>query len=285
MTGGVTPAVLARGNDWSVADVVCTSGPDDRRFEEAHTRATIAIVVAGTFQYQTRAGCELMTPGSLMLGNAGQCYECGHEHGAGDRCVSFWYAPDFFEELLADAGLSGRDATLPVARIPPLRTLAPLVARASAGLLRADSSPWEELSLVIPGRVAELSAARLRPPHTPLNAESRVIHATRTIDRAIEDHPDAPLTLTDLARGVRLSPYHFLRMFQQVAGITPHQYILRARLRHAAVRLVSDSAHVLDVALDAGFGDLSNFNRAFRAEFGVSPRVYRHSKGRLVRRK
>src|SRR2546430_5544229 len=31
---------------------------------------------------------ELMTPGSLLLGNAGQCFECGHEHGLGDRCLS-----------------------------------------------------------------------------------------------------------------------------------------------------------------------------------------------------
>jgi AraC family transcriptional regulator len=45
-----------------------------------------------------------MTPGSIMLGNAGQCYECGHDHAAGDRCVSFSYEPEYFEQLAADAG-------------------------------------------------------------------------------------------------------------------------------------------------------------------------------------
>jgi AraC family transcriptional regulator len=39
--------------------------------------------------------------------------------------------------------------------------------------------------------------------------------------------------------------------------------------------LATEPARILDVALDAGFGDVSNFNRAFRAEFGVSPRFYR----------
>ena len=53
--------------------------------------------------------------------------------------------------------------------------------------------------------------------------------------------------------------------------MTPHQYILRARLRQAAVRLKTSSDKVLEIALDTGFGDLSNFNHAFRAEFGVSP--------------
>jgi len=37
---------------------------------------------------------------------------------------------------------------------------------------------------------------------------------------------------------------------------------------------VTEPRKIIDVALDSGFGDVSNFNRAFRAEFGVSPRVY-----------
>ena len=46
------------------------------------------------------------------------------------------------------------------------------------------------------------------------------------------------------------------------------------RLQHAAGRLVDRSAKVLDVALDAGFGDVSNFNHAFKREFGVNPRAF-----------
>src|SRR5262249_15078830 len=105
--GCATPRIIAQGEGWRVADVICTSGPEDRPFEEQHHRFSIAIVAAGSFQYRSRLGRELMTPGSIMLGNAGQCYECGHEHGAGDRCVAFWYAPDYFDRLAADAGMRG----------------------------------------------------------------------------------------------------------------------------------------------------------------------------------
>jgi AraC family transcriptional regulator len=69
--------------------------------------------------------------------------------------------------------------------------------------------------------------------------------------------------------------YHFLRTFERLTGVTPHQYLVRARLREAAIRLSAGPDRILDIALDCGFGDVSNFNRAFRAEFGVNPRAYR----------
>ena len=56
---------------------------------------------------------------------------------------------------------------------------------------------------------------------------------------------------------------------------TPYQYLLRTRLREAATRLATGRDRILDIALTSGFEDLSNFNHAFRAEFGVSPRVFR----------
>jgi transcriptional regulator GlxA family with amidase domain len=104
---------------------------------------------------------------------------------------------------------------------------------------------------------------------------ARVTAAVRRIER----DPDDALSLRSLAREARLSPYHFLRTFERLTGVTPHQYVLRVRLRRAATALATEPAKVLDVALDSGFGDLSNFNRAFRAEFGVSPRVYRRRAG------
>ena len=66
-------------------------------------------------------------------------------------------------------------------------------------------------------------------------------------------------------------------LFKSLTGITPHQYVMRDRLREAASRLATGTQKVLDVALDCGFCDISNFNRAFRAEFGVSPRAFRRA--------
>lgn len=58
-------------------------------------------------------------------------------------------------------------------------------------------------------------------------------------------------------------------------GVTPHQYLIRSRLRHAARLLASDSRSVTDIALDVGFADLSNFMRTFHRAAGVTPLRFR----------
>jgi AraC-like DNA-binding protein len=245
--------------------VVCCLGPNHRPFEERHSSASIAIVMAGTFQYRSRSSREMMTPGSLMLGSAGQEFECGHEHGTGDRCVSFSYSPEYFDRLEADPVFHAR-------RIPRIRVLSPLVARASASLAGNSDMSWEELGVELAAHTVQLD--RGLSQDGAASGPAATARVTRVV-RAIERDPDGRYNLNALARGARLSPYHFLRTFQSVTGVTPHQYLLRLRLQRAATRLTIDSAKVVDIALDGGFGDLSNFNRNFRAEFGVSPRAWR----------
>jgi AraC family transcriptional regulator len=272
--GRTMPRILAQGNGWVVADVLCTSGPQDRPFEEQHTQYSISVVLAGSFQYRSPLGRGMMLPGSLMFGNPGQCFECGHEHGEGDRCAAFWYSPDYFERVAADAGRSRHRKRFSLPRLPPVRPLAALVARVSAGVADPHDVSWEELGIRLAVRALSVSAGTSFDSNRVMpNAEARVTRTVRTIDR----HPDAALTLGELARDSGLSLYHFLRTFECLTGLTPHQYVRRTRLREAAMRLAAESGKVLDIALDSGFGDVSNFNRAFRWEFGMSPTVYRRS--------
>jgi transcriptional regulator GlxA family with amidase domain len=204
-----------------------------------------------------------------MLGNAGHVFCCGHAHGTGDRCISFSYTPEYFERLTADTGAPA----FCVAALPPVRAMSPVVARACAGLATdsADELAWEELGVRIAVQAARLANGSTAMQEVLPSAEARV---TRVV-RMMEEMPAARHSLARLAEEGRLSPYHFLRTFQTVLGLTPHQYVLRMRLRRAAARLVQEETSVLEIALDCGFGDVSNFNRSFRAEFGRSPRAFR----------
>lgn len=272
--GRTTAQPLARGDGWAVEDVICTSGPEDRPFEEQHSQFSIAIVAAGTFQYRSTTGHALMTPGSMLLGNDGQCFECGHEHGSGDRCIAFRFAPEYFEQIAVDSGFAGKTLRFRSPRLPAVRESAAIVAQACAALRGSTGVSWEELGIKLAARVTRLLGGGFELPHDmPASAVARV---TRTV-RAIERNPSAELTLRELAAEAELSAYHFLRTFERLTGVTPHQYVRRMRLRDAAVRLTLEPTRVIEIAYESGFNDVSAFNRAFRSEFGVSPQRYRDS--------
>ncbi|HET9369253.1 MAG TPA: AraC family transcriptional regulator [Vicinamibacterales bacterium] len=270
--GDISARRLGKGDGWVVDDMICTADRRDRAFEERHGGFSIALILAGSFQYSSGRSSELMTPGSIMLGSPGQCFVCAHDHAPGDRCLSFRFAPEFFRRSAHDAGAPVRRGFASL-RVPPVRALSPLISRAIADLPTASDGLWEEIATRVSVAIARLTTgAPTRDDRNPL--PSSIARVTRAV-RDIERHDAARLPLASLARRAGLSPYHFLRTFESITGATPHQYVRRLRLRDAAVRLLTTNDKVLDVALASGFGDVSNFNRAFRAEFGASPRAYR----------
>jgi AraC family transcriptional regulator len=270
--GSATSHPLASGHGWRVKDVVCTSGPEDSAIEEKNDYVSIAVVVAGSFKYRSARGSVLLSPGALLLGCADESFECSHEHGRGDRCVSFNYEPAFFERLAADSTGLGASLKFPVHRLPEVPSLIPLTAEAHLGLYLRRTVNFEELALELAGRVlTTLDGAPVSMKGPTIRDERRIATAVRFI----EFHFRQPLKLEDLSALVGISPYHFLRTFRQVVGLTPHQFLLRRRLREAALLLRTTAGPVLEIALDVGFGDLSNFNHTFRAVFGTTPTKYR----------
>jgi AraC family transcriptional regulator len=266
---------LASGSGWCVRDVVCTAGPHDRPFEERHEAVCIAAVAQGTFQYRSTQGAALLAPGAVLLGNYGGCFACGHDHGVGDRCISVHFTPDYWEDVVADVP-GARSTEFAVPRLPPSSSLTRLIASLTAAASHRDETELEELALCFAGAVmAALPSVRrgARPPNR--RVERRISDAVRRIDDEGREPAPTRWSLASLAREAAMSPYHFLRVFREVVGMTPHQYVLRTRMHRAALRLRSSDEPVSAIAFDAGFGDLSTFNRRFRRVMGVSPTAYR----------
>ena len=143
---GMQVETLASGPGWSVREVVCSSGPRDRRFEEQHTSVCIAAVMQGSFQYRTLQGAATLAPGAILFGNHQSCFECGHDHGVGDRCLSFLFDPGYFETILSS--LPGvRTAAFKVPRLPPLMSLAGVFAEARLVRSVGDPIRFEQLAL------------------------------------------------------------------------------------------------------------------------------------------
>jgi len=270
----LTARTLASGPGWSVRDVVCTSGPHDRPYEERHDCVAIGAVMEGTFQYRTTTGAALLGPGSLLLGDHGAAFECGHDHSTGDRCLAFSLAPELMETV-AGAVPGARRAMFAAPHLPPLASLVPLLAQAEAARDGGDPAEIEEVALCLAGAVASTLAGIHQPAaRASARDERRISEALRRIEAEAAE----ALSLADLARGAATSPYHFLRTFRQAIGMTPYQFVLHTRLTRAAARLLRSDEPVSAIAFDAGFGDLSTFNRRFRRLMGCTPGDYRASR-------
>jgi len=262
---------LATGTGWRVCDVVCDHGPHDRAFTEEHAETTIAAVMEGSFQYRTQTGSALLLPGALLLGNAGSCFECGHEHARGDRCLAFHFTPVFFESVAA--GVPGvRKARFGWTSVPPASELIGLFAEAEVARNERDLAALEELATRLAGAVLTITGEEATSARRPsIRDERRITMAVRRI----ETQADERLALNALAREAAMSPYHFLRIFRQVTGMTPHQYVLHTRLHRAARRLRASADPVSMIAFEAGFNDLATFNRRFHRLIGMTPSAFR----------
>jgi AraC-like DNA-binding protein len=275
--------MLASSPGWTVYDNICTAGPNDRPFEEQHQAVCIAAVTQGSFRYRSTQGTALLAPGAILLGNHGSCFKCGHEHGTGDRCLSFHFTPDYWDSLITTIP-GARTATFARPRLAPEPRLAPLVAAIEAAAGDFDNAEAEELGLRFAGAAVALLAEQRRAENPPgWRDVRRIADTVRRIEAAGSDASDISherLSLTSLASEAALSPYHFLRTFRRVIGMTPYQYILHTRMHRAAVCLRQSDRPASTIAYEAGFNDLSTFNRRFHRVMGASPSIYRRRRRR-----
>src|SRR5262252_2322223 len=143
-TGSAPVAHLLRqGQEWSIGEYLCTAGPNDRPFEERREQVAIAAVIEGSFRYYGDTGTAVMHPGAFLLGNAATCYECGHDHSTGDRCVAFHFSPAYFAEVAASIAGSGR-FRFPAPMLPVTPRLLPWLVRIEARTALAERLEMDE---------------------------------------------------------------------------------------------------------------------------------------------
>jgi AraC-like DNA-binding protein len=158
--------------------------------------------------------------------------------------------------------------------LPPIPEMMVLGELAQASATQQHNISLDEAGLLLAARFEDVASGK-QPRRTPASARDR----RRAVEAAlyIDAHADEPLDLDLLARNAGLSAFHFLRLFAKIIGVTPHQYLIRARLRHAARLLAEEERPVTEIAYKIGFGDLSNFVRTFHRAAGVSPKKFRQT--------
>jgi AraC-like DNA-binding protein len=250
----------------TVSDFRCSAVPGDKPYWEQHGCHSISFVRKGSFGYHSRGRSYDLVAGSFLVGTPGAEFVCSHDHVCGDECLSFFLAPE-----LVDA-VGGRPEAWDIGATPPLAELMVLGELAQAAADGRSDVGLDEVGHLLAQRLVDVVAGKARKP-TKVTARDR----RRAVEAALwlEANAHRQIELEDAARQAGVSPFHFLRMFASVLGVTQHQYLLRSRLRHAARQLLDDDKPVTEVAYDAGFNDLSNFVRTFHRAAGVSPLKFR----------
>jgi AraC-like DNA-binding protein len=260
---------LLKHRSISVSDFRCTASPGEKPFMEQFGCHSVSYVRKGSFGCQNRGRTFELVTGSVLVGFPGDEYVCTHDHHVcGDECLSFFLEPELVETI------GDRPEAWRVGAAPPLPELMVLGELAQAAADGRSDIGLDEVGLLFASRFVDAVSGRTRKP-----AEVKARDRRRAVEAAhwIEANSHQEINLDATANQAGISPFHFLRLFAKVLGVTPHQYLLRSRLRHAARLLTDEDTAITDIAFDVGFADLSNFVRTFHRAAGFSPGAFREA--------
>jgi YesN/AraC family two-component response regulator len=125
-------------------------------------------------------------------------------------------------------------------------------------------------------RTALLNESEPVPPAGTPRGQAAI--KTRHIQRAlhfIHNNYATNISLGQVAQTVRLSRYHFSRLFKEITGLTYQSYVNRVRIEQAKKMLHDDALSVTDAGYAVGYSDLTHFERIFKKIVGSNPTQFR----------
>lgn len=235
---------------------------EDQPYEAVAPAYRATFVEEGVFDLSVNGASWRVGPGDVMLSHPGMRYRAGFPgKGFNDVCLSVVYetaGEDGFDKVQAWSR-SGRHVLAATNRLRYLRwglrrgveNGAPMLAEYCATEIFSEP----------PGQPGDLFSERKFAWYA-----ERVHHARERLDREYADG----LSVSELARSVGMSMFHFTRVFTELTGLPPHRYLVRARLA-AALRMLRDGRSVTETCYACGFNNLSHFSRSFVRRFGQAP--------------
>ena len=245
-----------------------------------HDFYEVYFFLSGNVQYNIESRSYLLTPGDVLLISPMELHQpmFGSEHKTYERIV-LWINKRFLEGL----SLPGQSFTECFNTASPGHT----------NLLRPEGVSRQYLTFLLEQLMTEKNSDDL---YSEVAALSLLVQVMISLNRLslvyrqeqsiaapdstvysvlgyINDHYSENLTLDFLANRFFISKYHLSREFQRLVGTSVHRYIIQKRLVMAK-QMLSEGKPSSEVYQHCGFGDYSNFYRAFRAEYQTSPKDF-----------
>lgn len=250
---------------WAPGIVAVSAATAQVFARHTHDQHGLGAVVRGGHGSASGRGPVEAGPGDMITVNPGEVHD-GRPLGEGGRVWKMLYLdPPVVTAALLDLS-EGRFATAEFAQ--------PVIPRPglAAGLLRvfeALTTPVETVGRL--GGEAMLLAVLAGVLHP---GEGRGVPAAlRLAVQRLDEAPEEPVSLDDLARLTGLGRFQVVRGFVRATGLPPHAYLMQRRLQRAR-RLLLAGLPVAEVALACGFADQSHLTRLFKRGFGLPPGAY-----------
>lgn len=244
-----------------------------------HDGYAIGVIEHGAEQFKYRRSVHVAPRGSIVLINPGEMHtgEAATEQGWTYRMLY----PDVSLLQRAATEVAGKQCDIPFFPSPvvddpalaaQLLQLHATLQDSPSALERDSRFLWVLAQLVLRHADAHPHSS-LRPIR--IGGEQAWVRQVRAY---LEDHYAENVSLEQLASSVNLSPFHLLRVFRDVVGLPPHNYLTQVRVTRAR-QLLQASLRPVEVALAVGFTDQSHLTRHFKALVGVTPARYAQGRG------
>lgn len=250
--------------------------------KHAHTRFEFTIVVSGTGEYTTERTVYPMEPGDVFVFSSNEVHCITKTGPEGLVMANLHFEPRYLSEDFYDtAGESYLSFCYSHADSFQNRILAKdaVVLRSHFEQMKAEFARHEiQYPLAIRAHLQLMLVELLRTHgyQDPDAINEKHLVLLQVFDY-IDKHLDEEITLAELASLVNLSPNYLSHLFRKLNGTTLWDYITAKRVEQA-VRLLrsrEDDLTILEIALQCGFNNTVNFNRAFKKHRGITPRELR----------
>lgn len=237
-----------------------------------HDFYAIGVVQSGALSFKPKSPSEVVPPGNIMIIHPGEVHtgRCVGDHGCKYRM--FYVHPTNLRELFQH--LSGKPVESLFFRDQNIedKETAKLLHSLHVAIESLQAPAIEKESRLILALTNLLVRHATPRPFVIQDRPNRKF--VKMAKEFIEDHYHDNVTLKEIALAVNISPFHLLRMFKEEIGLAPHAYLTQYRIGKAR-RLLSKGTPIIQVALQTGFCDQSQFAKRFKQLVGTTPGHYR----------
>lgn len=250
---------------------------------EYQDKFSICYINSGSFLFSIfREGLECFN-GRFLLNKPGFTHRVKHYHAQPDQCFIISLSPDFYARI-KDIYLNALNGFFKNNDCHSLLLHSSIEAEHTIYRLRKHLSfphpAGLELEAMILDLIEQLFSQEQSVKTSFISDKHKknylpVIEKTREY---LQSNFGSNITMEELALVSHMSPFHFNRIFKQMTGVSPYQYLLNFRINHAAWLLKSTEDAIASVGWSAGFNSPDHFSYAFKASTGLSPQIYRQKK-------